>query len=88
MIYEFFFRNHGESWWRLDVHCTRRQYQTFEEEVSCYAIGSGHSISSDTEVNIDPMINLDMDEGAAIKRKSLFQIIAFAESSSAGSKKN
>ena len=82
MIYELFFRNHGEPWRRLDVHChcTRRQYQTDEEEVSCYAIGSGHSISSNTEVDIDPLINLDLDKGAAINRKSLFQITAFAKS--------
>ena len=66
---------------------TRSEYQTDEEEFSCYAIGSGHSISSDTEVNTDPLINLDLDEGAAINRKSLFQISAFAESSSAGSKR-
>ena len=52
----------------------RSEYQTDEEEFSCYAIGSGRSISSDTEVNIDPLINLDRDEGAAINRKSLFQI--------------
>ena len=70
---------------------TRSEYQTDEEKISCYAIGSGQSInfllfSSDTEVNTDPLINFDLDEGAAINRKNLFQTTAFAESSAAGSK--
>ena len=62
----------------------RSEYQRDEEEFSCYAIGSDHSISNDTEENTDLLINLDLDEGAAINRKSLFQVTAFAESSSAG----
>ena len=41
---------------------TRSEYQTDEEEFTCYAISSGHSISSDTEANTDPLINLDLDE--------------------------
>ena len=91
MIYEEFFseimENHGGDY---SIR-TRSEYQTDEEEFpvnkKCYAIGSGQSISCDTEVNTDPLINLDLDEVAAISRKSLFQRTVFAESSSAGSKR-
>ena len=57
----------------IETRRPRSEYQRDEEVFSCYAIGSGHSISSDTEENTDLLINLDLYEGAAINRKSLFQ---------------
>ena len=65
----FFFKNNGELWRRH----TRSEYQTDEEEFSSCARGSDDSISSDTEVDTDALLNLDQDEGAAINRTSLFQ---------------
>ena len=43
--------------------------QTKRSFLLCHGISSGHSTSSDTEVNTDPLINLDRDEGAAINRE-------------------
>ena len=37
---------------------TRCEYQRDVEEFPCYATGSGHSISSDTEENTDVLIDL------------------------------
>ena len=51
----------------------RSAYQTDGEEFSRCAIGSGDSISRDTKVDTDALINLDQDEGAAINRKSSFE---------------
>ena len=65
----FYFKNNGELWRRH----TRSEYQTDEEEFSSCARDSGDSISSDTEVDTDALLNMDQDEGAAINRKSSFQ---------------
>ena len=62
-----------ESYGGLSRRHTRSEYQTDEEEFSRCARGSGDSISSDTEVDTDALLNLNQDEGGAINRKSSFR---------------
>ena len=50
----------------------RSEYQTDGEEFSRCAIGSGDSVSRDTKVDTDALINLDQDEEAVINRKRSF----------------